>query len=164
MAKSLRLKSDDYKRIDEFVKPVGEEYYTVVTTALRGQYIRSIHVFSRQPMTKEMTEFENTASRMKFKGSRAELEGSQLLAYKRLYDLLIVRAYDVPVGMTIYGETKTDDKGVVSSVNPLNAEDARRLVPLVMKREALRDSMDHMSENRVAEDEGEEEVKGVVEE
>ena len=164
MAKSLRLKSDDYKRIDQVVSPKGDEYYTVVTTALRGQYIRSIHVFSRQPMTKEMTEFENTASRMKFKGTRAELEGSQLLAYKKLYDALIVRAYDVPVGMSIHGETVTDEHGKVISSNPLNADDARRLVPLVMKREALRDSMDHMSENRVVEDEGEDEVKGAPEE
>jgi|PlaIllAssembly_1097288.scaffolds.fasta_scaffold19329_3 hypothetical protein len=166
MATKLRLKPEDYEKIDRIVGLSGEEYYSVVTHRVRGKWIRSIHVFARQPMTKELTEYENTASRIKMKGNRTEVEGSQLLAAKHLYDALISRAYDVPVGWKIYGEVDVDETGAVKSGKPLDRPEAVKTVPATIKREALRDTFGEVySEARVAEMEGEdEEVKGDKEE
>lgn len=166
MASKLRLKPEDYEKIDRIVGLSGDEYYSVVTHRVRGKWIRSIHVFARQPMTKELTEYENTASRIKMKGNRTEVEGSQLLAAKHLYDALISRVYDVPVGWKIHGEVTVNEEGVVTAGKPLDRNDALKIVPLTIKREALRDTFGEVySEARVAEMEGEEEeVKGDKEE
>jgi hypothetical protein len=166
MATKLRLKPEDYEKIDTIVGLTGDEYYSVVTHRVRGRWIRSIHVFARQPMTKELTEFENTVSRLKVRGNRTEVEGSQLLAAKHLYDALISRAYDVPVGWQIRGEVAVDEVGHITTGTPLNREMAVKLVPMTTKREALRDTFGEVySEARVAEMEGEdEEVKSDTEE
>lgn len=166
----LVLTREDYTRIEEMCNLTGDEDYAVVTTRHRGLIIRSIHVFARQPMTKELTEYENTASKVKFKGNRAEVEGSQLLAAKHLYDHLIHRAYDVPVGRQVLGELTEDtsegpNKGKMTG-KPLDREGAIAKVPVMIKREAVRDMVaQHWSSGQLVEMEGdEEEVKGEQEE
>ena len=161
----LVLTKDDYERIEQQCALTGEEDYAVVTSRHRGLIIRSIHVFARQPMTKELTEYENTASRVKFKGNRAEVEGSQLLAAKHLYDHLIARAYDVPVGRQILGEIKEDDGRMIGK--PLDRNDAIAKVPVMIKREAVRDMVaQHWSSGQLIEMSGDddEEIKGDTEE
>ncbi len=166
----LVLSREDYSRIEKMCDLKGDEDYAVVTTRHKGLIIRSIHVFARQPMTKELTEYENTASKVKFKGNRAEVEGSQLLAAKHLYDHLISRAYDVPVGRAILGELKEvpgEREGESRMVGtPLQREDAIAKVPVMIKREAVRDMVaQHWSSGQLVEMEGdEEEVKGDTEE
>ncbi len=162
----LVLSREDYARIEKMCDLKGEEDYAVVTTRHKGMIIRSIHVFARQPMTKELTEYENTASKVKFKGNRAEVEGSQLTAAKHLYDHLISRAYDVPVGRFILGELKESDDGKMVGT-PLQREDAIAKVPVLIKREAVRDMVaQHWSSGQLVEMEGDddEEVKGDTEE
>ncbi len=158
----LVLTRDDYARIEKSCNLKGDEDYAVVTTRHKGLIVRSIHVFARQPMTKELTEYENTASKVKFKGNRAEVEGSQLLAAKHLYDHLIARAYDVPVGRAILGEIKEDGEGT-----PLTREEAIAKVPVMIKREAVRDMVaQHWSSGQLIDMEGDddEEVHGDKEE
>lgn len=148
MAKaSLRLKPEDYDRIDEIVKPTGEEFYAVVTTPFRGRYVRSIHVFARQPNEKELLAFENLSSKIRIRGNRTDFEGSPLEAHARLYNKLIARVYDLPVGNRILGEIKPDGSG-----KPLDNSEAQKHVPTMMKRRALNDTLGtHLSESMVTE-------------
>jgi len=162
----LVLRQEDYARIDRIVGLQPGEFYTVVTHRIRDRFVRSIHVFAREPNQQEMTAFEDTASRVKVKGRKTEFEGSQTKAFRHLYDALIIRAYDVVSGFTILGEIKLDPKGdptpdPVTGRVGLNKEEAIAQVPLVTKREALRDRVGEVySEARIAELEGEdEEVK-----
>jgi len=157
----LVLKKEDYTRIEVLCAIKDQEDYAVVTTRQKGVIIRSIHVFARQPMTKEITEYENTASKVKFRGNKAEVEGSQTLAAKHLYDHLISRAYDVPVGRQILGEITTDESGA-STGRPLTRDEAIAQVPVLLKREAIRDMVgQHWSAGQLIEMEGEdEEVRG----
>lgn len=160
----LVLKKEDYARIEKLCAIGDKEDYAVVTTRQKGLIIRSIHVFSRQPMTKEITEYENTASKVKFRGNKAEVEGSQTLAAKHLYDHLIDRAYDVPVGRQVLGAIDMNDAGEMIG-KPLNREEAKEKVPVLLKREAIRDMVgQHWSAGQLVEMEGdEEEVKGDTE-
>lgn len=142
---TLRLRPEDYDHIDQQVKLDADagEFYAVVTTPFRGRYVRSIHVFNRQPTEKELLAFENLSSKIRIRGNRTDFEGSPLEAYTRLYNKLISRVYDVPVGSKIYGEG-----------TPLDREDAQRLVPTMMKRRALNDTVGtHLSESMVTEQE-----------
>jgi hypothetical protein len=140
MASKLVLKPEDYDTIDQKVALTGDEFYAVVTTRFRGQLVRSIHVFARQPMPSELVKYENTASRIKVRGSRTDVEGTQIGASYELYKSLIARAYDVPVGTKIVAQM-----------------DARTAIERV--REALRDALgEHFSEGRIAADEDTEEV------
>lgn len=160
MPSKLKLTPEDYDRLDKLVNRQGTEYYSIVTTKLRGKFVRSVHVFARQPMTKELTQFENTASKVKIRGQRTDVEGSQILAYKHLYDALIARAYDVPVGWQIHGDAKPDEQGVAQG--GLSREQAIEIVPTLLKREALRDVIgESYSEARIDEMVGDdEEVHG----
>lgn len=159
------LKRADYETIQQYAGVNGTEDFAVVTTRAKGLMVRSIHVFARQPMTSEMTEFENTASKMKFRGNKAEVEGSQLRAALHLYNHLISRAYDVPVGLQILGEV-TVEGGKIVSGKPLTRDEAIAQVPVLIKREAIRDmTAQHWSQGQIVEMEGdEEEVKGDQEE
>ena len=161
----LVLKREDYERIEKLCNIQDSEDYAVVTTRQKGLIIRSIHVFARQPMTQEITEYENTASKVRFRGNKAEVEGSQTLAAKHLYDHLIARAYDVPNGRRIMGEIKVDKDGKPVG-KPLSREEARRDVPVLLKREAIRDMVaQHWSAGQLIDMEGEEEeIKGEQEE
>lgn len=155
---SLQLSPKDYERIDRTVGLTGDEYYAVVSHRVRGRWLRSIHVFARPPMKKELIEYENAASRIKVRGRKTEFEGSQLTAASRLYDALISRVYDVPVGWRIYGEVTVDDQGRILKGAPLSREQAIEMVPATIKREAIRDSIGEMySEARIADLEGEDE-------
>ncbi len=161
MAVKLKLTASDYDDIDKLTGRTEDEFYSVVTSKVRGQWVRSFHVFSRQPTTKELTEFESTSSKLKMRGQRTDVEGSQLTAFKDLYNHLIARAYNVAVGWKIIGEVKPGPDGKLVGT-PLSREEARGQVPAIMKREALRDVMsEHYSESRVDDLEGDEpEVRG----
>lgn len=163
MAKSLKLTPADYDRIDLLsgIDKSTDQFYTVVTHRVRGQAIRSIHLFARQPTPAEVTKFEDTASKVKVRGRKTEFEGSQAKAFRHLYDALILRAFDVPTGFKIIGSVPDD----VNAYRPglgLSREECIEKVPVVVKREALRDAMGEVySEARVNEMEGDdEEIKG----
>lgn len=163
MAKSLKLTPEQYDLIDKVVglDKTSEQYYTVVTHRLRGRVIRSFHLFARQPTPAEVTKFEDTASKVKVRGRKTEFEGSSAKAFRHLYDLLILRAYNVVSGLRILGEIP-DDQTVYDPALGLTREQCIEKVPVVVKREALRDSMGEVySEARINEMEGEDdEVKG----
>lgn len=157
------LTRTDYERIEQLCAVTDPEDYAVVTSRQRGLLVRSIHVFARQPMTKELTEYENTSSKVKFRGNKAEVEGSQLLAAKHLYDHLILRAYTVPVGSRkILGDVEVDKDGKVIRGKPLNREESITHVPVMLKREAVRDMVaQHWSAGQLIEMEGDdEEIRG----
>jgi hypothetical protein len=145
--KKLALTPADYEAIEKNCNITGTEDYAVVTHRIRGAYTRSIHVFDRLPNTKELAEYENPASKLKFRGNKAEVEGSQLLAARDLYNLLIVRAYDVPVGTrTILG-----GEGPDGTPKPLSRDEAKAKVPPMIKREAIRDFVaGHWSQGQIS--------------
>lgn len=137
-----RLSAEDYERIEAKINLTGTEDFVVVSQRRHTKINFSIHVFKRQPMTKELTQYEETSSRMKLRGTRAEVEGSPLLAAKTLYDKLIDRVYDIRVGRQLVE-------------GPLDASDAVTQVPQLVKREAIREFLGGIegAEGR-AEDEG----------
>lgn len=140
-----KLREEDYAKIDAIVKPTPDEGYAVVWHKLYGKWYRSVHVFARQPSTKEVQEYENTASKLRFRSNRAEVEGSQVVAAKQLYDRLIARVYDLPVGRRVLGEG-----------TPLSRDQAVELVPVLVKREAIREFTGEVyAASRLAEEEGE---------
>jgi hypothetical protein len=145
--KKLALTPDQYEKIETSIGLKDTEDYAVVTHRIRGKYERSIHVFARLPNTKELAEYESRASKLKFRGNKAEVEGSQLVAARDLYNLLIVRAYDVPVGTrTIIGKTDPD-----GTVHPISRDDAKAQVPPMVKREAIRDFVaGHWSQGQIS--------------
>ena len=158
----LSLSHAEYEKLDKVVGLKDDEFYTVVTHFLRGRYRRSIHVFHRPPTTKELVNYENTVSKLRIRHNRTDVEGSQTLAARDLYNALIDRAYDVPLGNKILGEIEIGEDGVsVKSGSPLTRDQAQELVPPLIKRTAIMDAIgEHYSESRVAEMDGvEEEVK-----
>lgn len=161
----LVLKREDYLTIQKAIGITGTEHFSVVTHRSMGMIFRSIHVFARQPMTAEITEFESTASKMKFRGNKAEVEGSQVRASLHLYNHLITRAYNVPIGLQILGETDIENGQIVKG-GPIDRETAIRDVPALIKREAVRDATSqHWSQGQLVDMEGEEEeVHGAKEE
>jgi hypothetical protein len=153
MAKpTLRLKPEDYDAIDKVVQPKNDEYYSVVTTPHRGKYIRSIHVFHRQPSTKELLAFESLSAKIRIRGNRTDFDGSPLEAHVRLYNTLISRAYDVVVGNKVMGQV-IDDKGdPIPNARPLDVSEASKFVPDMMKRRALADVLgNHITESMATE-------------
>lgn len=125
MAKKYALTDDQYNDLEKKLDLKGEEAYAITVQRYRGKALYGVHVFERQPSTKELVTYEDTASRLKYKANGAQLEGSALLAAVNLYKRLIVRAYDIQVGTRNY-ET-------------LDASEAVRLVPDIQKREAVRE-------------------------
>jgi hypothetical protein len=118
----------------------GEDYACVF---LRGKGFGqwSIHVFARQPTQREIDSYEQTASRLKFKGQKAQIEGSQITAAVSLYNLIVIRTYDVLVGL--------------KSHDTLDRELTIAKVPPLIKREAIRQLIGEVySESRLAEAEG----------
>lgn len=160
MGSKLVLNKDAHRQIQSLIELKDTEEYSVVTHRVHGEWKRSIHVFARLPTTKELTDYENKASKVKFRGAgKAEVEGGAAVAAETLYNKLVDRVYDLPIGTRIYGEV-TLENGVRSG-KPLSGEDARGKVPVLVKREALRDFVGEVySESRLAEREGDEdEVK-----
>lgn len=141
MPNPKRLRTEDYEQIEAKVNLTGTEDFVVVSQQRHNKVNFSVHVFARQPMTKELTKYEETSSRMKLKGTRAELEGSPLLAARDLYNVLIARAYDVRVGRKL--------------VEELSADEAKELVPQLVKRAAIREFLGGVEgASEAAEDEG----------
>lgn len=118
----------------------GEDYACVF---LRGKGFGqwSIHVFARQPTQKEIDSYEQTASHLKFKGQKAQIEGSQITAAVALYNSIVLRTYDVLIGLKSYD--RLDRELTIAKVPPL------------VKREAVRQLIGEVySESRLAEAEG----------
>lgn len=145
-AQTLKKKSDprvvtrdDHERIQAAINLEGDEDYTVTIQKGKGYWVKSVHVFKRQPTAIEIHNYEQQASRVKFKGgNRAELEGSQINAAVGLYNLLIDRAYDVLVGVKKHAQ--------------LSREDAVNMVTALVKREAVRELIgETYSASRMAE-------------
>lgn len=132
---------EEHAVIQEKCELTGSEDYAVVLQKGKGFWNKSVHVFSRQPTTKELQDFEEASSRLKFKGQKAEMEGSPILAASNLYNRLITRVYDVLVGL------KSHDR--------LDAQHARDWVPPLVKREAVREfTAEVYSASRMEEAEG----------
>jgi hypothetical protein len=137
------LTRDDHARIQDQCSIDGErgEDYACVFQRGKGFGQWSIHVFTRQPTQKEIDNYEQTASKLKFKGQKAQMEGSQITAAVTLYNLLITRTYDVLVG--------------IKSYDRLEREQTVARVPPLVKREAIRQLIGEVySESRLAEAEG----------
>lgn len=130
MANPLKLTPEDYEKIDTAVNLQGAEVYAVTVHKHRGKYKRAIHVFERMPNEWEMQSFENTSTKVKFRGKDAEVKSSMVLASRTLYDTLITRAYDVPYGPRILG---------AEPGKPLTAEEAKKFVDVLAKREAMKE-------------------------
>src|SRR5688572_10780037 len=98
---SLRRKKSltrgDHEEIQNECKVTGDEDYAVVWQKGKGIGGWAVHVFQRQPSLPEIQKYEDTASRVEFKGNRARIEGSQIEAGNMLYTRLIARAYNVIV-------------------------------------------------------------------
>ena len=136
------LTRQDHEQIQKLANIQGEEDYAVVISRGKGFWNRSTHVFSRQPTTNEINDFEQTGSRLKFRGQKAEVQGSAIKASVALYDKLIARAYDVLIGMR--------------TVETMTAEEARAKVPPITKRAAITEWIgDVHGATRMAEMEGE---------
>jgi len=138
-----KLTRDDHAQIQDKCRVDGErgEDYAAVFQKGKGFGQWSIHVFNRHPTQKEIDTYEQTASRLKFKGQKAQIEGSQILAAVTLYNVLIDRAFDVLTGLKSHDE--------------LGTELARAKVPPLVKREAVRQLIGEVySESRLAEAEG----------
>jgi hypothetical protein len=149
---SLRLKPEDYARIDEVVNLKGDEYYSVVTTPHRGRYVRSIHVFHRQPTTKELLAFESLSTKIRIRGNRTDFDGSPLEAFVRLYNTLVSRVYDVPVGNRVMGQVRDEKGQPIKDGRPLDVAEASKYVPDMLKRRALADILgNHITESQASE-------------
>lgn len=137
-----KITSEDYDKIETAIVLQNDEDYSVVWHQRHGRWMRSIHVFARQPTTKEVSTYEEMASKLKFKGNKAQIDGSQTLAAEQLYNRLITRVYDLPIGRKLIGEG-----------TPLTADEARAKVPVLVKKEAVRDFVGEVySASRMAED------------
>jgi hypothetical protein len=157
----LSLTPEDYAVLDKVVSLRDREFVAVVTSKYRGRYHRSFHVFKRKANQTELVEYENLSSKVKVKANRTDVEGSTYAAAAFLYDKLIDRVYNMPIGGgRVLGKTDYDpETGAITGGGPVAAEEARAEVPLPVKREALRDSFgEHYSEARLAEMEDEDVV------
>jgi len=153
----LLLTKEKHREIQEAIKLDAAEDYSVVTHKRHGEWERSVHVFNRLPTTKELTIFENTSSKVKFRGAnKAEIDSGAVAAAEVLYNKLISRVYNLPQG----------PRKVLAPLDGPNSkslsnQEARELVPPLVKREALRDFVGEVySESRISEREGDDdEVK-----
>lgn len=141
------LSQEQYAEIEKKINLTGDEDYAVLLQKRHGKATYGVHVFERQPSAKEMAKYEEFASRVKYRGTKAEVEGSIVNATVYLYNLLIARAYDVQVGRKMY---ETLDRSQSASV-----------VPVGTKREAIREFLSNVvGLTSLAEDEGDEEQSG----
>jgi hypothetical protein len=116
-ARKKVLTKQDHDLIIQKIDPQGDEDYAVVLSKGKGYWNRAVHVFSRQPTTSEINEFEQTGSKLKFKGQKAQVDGSAVLAAVKLYNHLIARAYDVLVGLRTH--ERLDAAQACAIVTPL---------------------------------------------
>lgn len=148
MASKLVLKAEDYQKIEASLNLKDEEDYSVVTHKVKASWYRSIHVFFRRPTTKELTTYEEKAGKLKFRGTRAEMEGSRLQAGIDLYNSLIDRVYDYPYGRRILGDISKGEK-------PLDRQSAKEYVDPLTKRAAILDFVSEVySASQIEEREG----------
>lgn len=139
------LTRDDHTLIQQRcqINPESNENYAAVLQKGKGFFKWSIHVFRHDPTMTQINKYEQTASRVEFKGQKARIEGSQIEAAVELYDKIIDRAYDIMRGL------KTHEQ--------LNREEAQKLVPPLVKREAIREMVGEVySASRMEEIEGHE--------
>jgi hypothetical protein len=125
MAK-LGLSDEDYLTIEKACDIKGSEPYAVVYMPIRNKFVRSVHVFERKPGTKELTDYENATSKMRFRGNKAEIEGGAVAAAAELYRKTISRVFDIVV-----------DRAILAG--PIARDEAIRLVEPLVKREAIAD-------------------------
>jgi hypothetical protein len=126
MAKDPRLVTRaDHERIQSKISLAPNEDYAVTVQKGKGFWVKTTHVFERRPSQGEINAYEQTASRLKWRGNKAEMEGSQINAAVELYNKVISRAFDVLVGMKV--------------VDKLDRERAREKVDPLVKREAIRE-------------------------
>ena len=123
---SVRVTPEARDKVEERIALKGDEDYALTLFQRHGDRSIIIHVFERQPTPKEIATYEETSSRLKFKGQKAEIEGSVTLASRNLYDALIGRVYDLRVGRHKW-------EGAI------DRDSAKSFVPVLMKREAVRD-------------------------
>jgi len=139
-----KMSKEDFNKIETACEIKDTEEYSVVWHKVKGQWLRSIHVFERQPMTSELTKYEDIVSKVKVKGQKVTMEGSQVSGAKYLYDLLVQRVYDLPLGRKV--------------IPQLNGSDAAKTVLPLVKREAIRDFIGEVySDARMNDIEGDEE-------
>lgn len=162
MPSKLVLRKQDHAEIQKLISLGDNEEYSVVTHRIHGEWKRSIHVFKRLPSTPEMTEYENAVSRIRFKGAgKAETQSGAVKASETLYNKLVERVYDLPIGSRVYGEVTMAPDGTTSG-RPLTGEEARSKVPVLVKKEALTDFVGQVySESRLAEREGDDDEEVV---
>jgi hypothetical protein len=123
---SVRVTPEARAKVEERIALKGDEDYALTLFKRHGDMSIITHIFSRQPTSKEISTYEDTSSRLKFRGQKAEIEGSITLASRNLYDALIDRVYDLRVG-----RHKWD--------GAIDRDTAKSYVPVLMKREAVRD-------------------------
>ncbi len=169
MASKLVLRKADYDLIAAKLTQAGflgksEQDFQVTTQRDKGVWYRTIHIFSRPPMPSELNEYEDKASKIKFKGTKAQIEGSKINAAKDLYNKIILAVFDLPLGRIVYGSFEVPDpndraKTIVGK--PLDREEALERVPVLTKRAAILDMVGEVySAAQLEEREGEDEELG----
>ena len=129
MTSRMSLSREDHLRIQEAISLQSNEIYSVVTHRIYGMFRRSIHVFAHLPATKELIEYTETVAGAGFRDqARAGLGAGRIRAAEALYDRLVERVYDLPIGEKTYGEVTVKDDGSVEGT-PLCSADARATVP-----------------------------------
>jgi hypothetical protein len=141
----MTLSTEESIQLEHDLQIQGHEPYAIVFIKIRGtQYARSVHVFEREPDAREITEYENNASKMKIKGSNAEIQGGSVAAAAELYRRTISRVHNLVVNRVVVP-------------GPIGREEALRLVPPIVKRAAISDLIgDVFQASRISEMEGDE--------
>jgi hypothetical protein len=141
----------DHDKIQSRIHLQDEEDYAVTIQKGKGFWVKTVHVFARRPSLKEINDYEQTASRIKFRGSKAEMEGSQIQAAVSLYNLLVARCYDVLVGMRTFPQL--DAAGSRAKVDPLIKREAvRELIGEVYSATRMEESLGGQPEEEKSED------------
>lgn len=145
----------DHATIQAKIHLQGNEDYAVTVQKGKGYWIKSVHVFERRPMQSEINEYEQTASRLKWRGNKAEMEGSQINAGVNLYNRLIARAYDVQVG-PVKTLPEVDAAGARAHVDPLVKREAiRELIGEVYSATRMEENLGSEPETQATDDEQE---------
>jgi hypothetical protein len=128
---NFKLTAEQYEQIEGKIGLTGTEDYAVVVQKRHGKARYATHVFSRPATTTELVSYEDTASKVEYRGNKAQVKGSALLAAETLYNKLIARAYDVQNGRELFNE--------------LDATQAKAKVHPLQKREAIREFLGNVS-------------------
>lgn len=144
----IALTEADYLAIEKKCDIKDSEHYAVTYSKVRTKMVRTVHVFERKPDTREMTRYENEASKLTLRGKKAEIEGGAIGASAALYKVLISRVFDLVEGRQIVE-------------GPIPAQQANSRVDPLTKRAALRDLLGEVySASQIADQEGEDSDKG----